>query len=285
MKKLFALILAVVMLASLCACTKDTGNTESDKPNESGMPNPITECASLTEVNAAAGSKFVKPGDDVKDEKFMTIAGEPVVGQYIFTLNGNTYTWRSAKTTEDITGIYEDAIDSEYPNSNDEPAFKTTENYNISFWLADQTIQYALTAPADVKAESFKAVTYMLVALTVNKVSYSSLAGNYMDTVGQRASAVVIDNGDDATVIIQWANSVSSYNDWTMNVKYEDGKLVYSNCENRLVSVDENGAPVETETVYTDGEGYFELVENRLNWTGAADEQCQKCVFEKFGSD
>ena len=311
MKKLFALLLAILMIASLVACTKkpaeepaepgedttlesveDTaGQTEADSESESeevpglaGLANPMTVCATLDEVNTAAGTKLVKPGDEVTDEVFTTIKGEPVLGQYQFTLSGVTYTWRAANTTNDITGIYEDAIESEYPKSNDDAAFKTTENFRISFWLVDQATQYALTAPADTDEATFKAVTNLLVALTANKAAYTALAGNYMDSFSQRASAVITDNGNNATVKVHWASSVSEYTEWTMTVTYAAGKLVYKDCEKANIvatSEDEFDKTVE----YTDGEGYFELIENKLAWTGAADENCRECIFEKFGMD
>ncbi len=314
MKKLFALLLAVLMIASLAACTKkpaeepaesgedvaseqvedtadqteeDTAESEPESeevPGLAGLANPMTEYATLDEVNAAAGTKLVKLGDEVTDEKFVTIKGEPVLGQYQFTLNGVTYTWRAANTMDDITGIYEDAVASEYPKSNIDAAFKTTENFRISFWLVDQATQYALTAPADTNEATFKALTNLLVALTANKADYSALAGNYMDSHSQRASAVITDNGNNATVKVHWASTAFEATEWTMTVTYEDGKLVYEDCEMANVASNDAGE-LESTVESTDGEGYFELIENKLAWTGAADENCRECIFEKFGMD
>ena len=78
---------------------------------------------------------------------------------------------------------------------------------------------------------------------------------------------------------------------WTMNATKEGNKLVYSDCKyvEQIFSDDtdeegtgdeEVGGGAEETVVYENGSGSFEISDDgKLLWTGAADEQCQSCVF------
>ena len=109
MKKLLAVMLSLVMLAALGGCAKKLPKPE--KPDIQGvnaeLMNPITELTNIDEVNAAADAAIPRvPG--AQDESFCIIAGETMLGQYKFTLNGAEYTVRAGKTDKDITGVYTD---------------------------------------------------------------------------------------------------------------------------------------------------------------------------------
>ena len=59
------------------------------------IPSPITDRASLDEVNEAIGSAMKRPADlELTDEAWATIDDEEKnpIGQYTFTYNGGTYT-------------------------------------------------------------------------------------------------------------------------------------------------------------------------------------------------
>ena len=105
MKKILALVLALVLAVSFAACG------QKEPLVGPGTENPMTECASLDEINAAAGTNIVKPGVmGVSEEKFFTVkTGDRTIAEYRFDLNGISYTVRSAAIADqDISGYYVD---------------------------------------------------------------------------------------------------------------------------------------------------------------------------------
>ena len=106
-----------------------------------------------------------------------------------------------------------------------------------------------------------------------------SLVGQYLDSYSQRAVADITENNSGTYhITINWGNSAFETVEWDMDATLEDDKLVYNNCVNRQVSIDENNES-ETVVLYSDGTGYFEIVDDNLHWTGAADDNCKECVF------
>ena len=119
------------------------------------------------------------------------------------------------------------------------------------------------------------------------------LAGEYQDEVSQRASATVIANTESQSVniTVMWSGSATEAAMWTMNATKEGNKLVYSDCVySELIYSDETdeegtgdettGGGAEETVVYENGSGSFEISDDgKLLWNGAADEQCQSCVF------
>ena len=122
---------------------------------------------------------------------------------------------------------------------------------------------------------------------------YIDLAGEYQDEVSQRASATVIANTEsqNVNITVMWSGSATSAAMWTMNATKEGNKLVYSDCTySELIYSDDTdeegtgdeevGGGAEETVVYQNGSGSFEISDDgKLLWTGAADEQCQSCVF------
>ena len=115
-------------------------------------------------------------------------------------------------------------------------------------------------------------------------VSYANLEGSYFDGVSQRASADLRDEGDHVAISIHWASTLSDFSGWTMNATYEEGKLVYHDCVKTNSGLNENGE-LASEVEYENGEGYFVITDGAIRWTGAAEEACADCIFEKFGDD
>lgn len=116
-------------------------------------------------------------------------------------------------------------------------------------------------------------------------VDYQAFVGNYQDSVSQRATAVITENDDmlSAHVEISWANSAVSACLWTMDVTFEDEKLVYTNGEKFEINYDENGNE-EKLGEFIEMHGYFEWdgATGNISWTGAEEEECRGCVFEKI---
>lgn len=90
--------------------TSTVTETAEDAADNTQIPSPITDRASLDEVNEAIGSAMKRPaGLELTDEAWATIDNEEKnpIGQYTFTYNGGTYTLRAAKDTGDISGVWE----------------------------------------------------------------------------------------------------------------------------------------------------------------------------------
>lgn len=116
MKKTIALLICFIMLFALCACggsepaadTEDEGAQQEEGAPDVGMPNPMTECESLDDVNKAVGGNLCGPGAmGVSDEAYFVInCGSYKIGEFQFKMNGYDYTLRCAKSSEDISGVY-----------------------------------------------------------------------------------------------------------------------------------------------------------------------------------
>ncbi|MGX8774603.1 MAG: hypothetical protein ACSW8G_06060 [Bacillota bacterium] len=123
-----------------------------------------------------------------------------------------------------------------------------------------------------------------------------ALAGEYQDEVSQRATATVITNTEsqNLNITVMWGSSAWETTMWTMTATKEGNKLVYSDCkrtemifsddtDSEGTGNDEIGGGAEETVVYENGSGSFEVsTDGKLLWTGAADPECQECVFVQF---
>lgn len=287
MKKLVALWLAAAMAFCLCAC----GNAPAEPEEEAGVKNPITEYASLSEINEVVGSKLEHPGVmGVTEETYAVIdAGDYKIAQYCFSLNGVSYTYRACPVLDnDISGAYtgEDTIfDGGY---SEEITYADWENMLFSRWCTSDG-QYVLSATGDITPETFRAATEELCALSAPEgddrkdVHYEMLAGGYADKTSQRATMTVEALTDAVAVTVSWSSSAFETTEWQMTgTLSEDGLLRYTDGTKTTYTFTEESEEPETEVAYTDGEGYFEIDGDTLLWTGAEDEACRECVFEKL---
>ena len=156
MKKIIALMLALAMLLCLCACNK---NEEPEEPVVGpGTTNPMTEVASLDEINAATGCNMEKPGVmGVSDEKFFTInADEYTIGEYRFTVAGVNYTLRAAATTEDISGVWVGETTA-FPEVKDGMDIVETDDMKLARWF-DLNGQHVLSAVGEIDEATFSGV-------------------------------------------------------------------------------------------------------------------------------
>ena len=82
--------------------------SETENGEDVQIANPITDYASLDEMNAAAGTDIkAAKADGVTSEAYSVIAGEEYdIADYRFTYNGTEYTIRAAVTTDSISGYY-----------------------------------------------------------------------------------------------------------------------------------------------------------------------------------
>lgn len=172
-------IISVVMTAAFClgaltACStaKDTTTTvpdsttaittepETDKPEEGEnvqIPNPWTECVSLDELNAAAGTALHAPADlEVSDEQYSYMTDGCTLAQYVFSYNGAAYTLRTAPTQDDISGVYQNGQTLGEQDTADNDILTTDDNALWSHWFDGDT-QYSLYATS-AAVEDYRAV-------------------------------------------------------------------------------------------------------------------------------
>ena len=278
MKKTLALLLTLTMLLSLSAC--------GGKEEEGGVPNPMTEYASLAELNEATLSRLVGPGVmGVSDESFIAYdCGDYLLAEYNFTVAGVKYMLRSAPTLEDISGFY----------VNGEPAFSGDISDGINYAEGEDGVQLARWANVDgqyvfaclSENDDFTGIAEEMYAVNspsaTGGVDFATLPGEYQDSVSQRASMTVEDNGDETVhMLVSWANSAFETMQWEMNASLgEDGLLYYTDGSSSLVSTAEDGTQ-EVKVLSVNMEGFFSIADGVLYWNGAADESCRECAFEK----
>ena len=302
MKKLFSVLLVALMVMSLAACsetetaTSTASQTVTSTESQSSateeneivsMINPMTEVESLEVLNEEQGAKLSKPAVmGVTDEKFFTInCGEYTIAQYDFTVNGYEYTYRfSSSFAEDISGIY--AGDTTIFANFDGDANASTEEVKAARWftvdgqyvlvVSDNGEMDALTF--DSIAEELKAFTCQESGAVTTADLVAGLVGSYADSFSQRANLTLTQNEDGtAHIEVQWSSSAFEYTYWSMNADFDGYTLSYTDCKEATVN-----DTAET-VMYTDAAGFFEVDEaGNLLWTGAEDDDCVDCVFEKI---
>ncbi len=122
-------------------------------------------------------------------------------------------------------------------------------------------------------------------SLAMADVDYSIFEGNYDDSFSQRATAEVSVNSDGNSVLIKvwWGSSAMETCFWEMNATFDGNRLNYSDCTKTNITFHDEGVD-EEDVKYTNGSGYFEWSDGLLKWTGAVDESCVDCVFQRFGA-
>ncbi len=289
MKRMLAFALAAMMILCLCAC----GSKQVEEPEESGpigMPNPMTEYASLDEINDIAGSRLVHPAvmGVTHEEYFVIDCTDYKIADYRFTAAGTDYTFRCAPVTQDISGYYVGEGTAFADGARDGIEYAEGDGTQLARWFTMDG-QYVLTAKDMADADTFVLVAEELCAMTFPGMSeaeyeafYADLAGQYYDSYSQRATMTAeADGANGVKLTVGWSSSASELTEWTMTARlYEDGLLSYNDCACSNIVTAADGTETVT-IVSTDGEGWFTFDGDKLCWTGAADENCVNCVFEK----
>ena len=299
MKKLLAVVLSLSMLFCFAACgakpAKEAPGAQ-DPGFVPGVPSPLTEYESLDALNAVLGTRLCSPGVmGVTDHVYQTIdCDDYMIAEYRFAVNGYDCVFRCAGVTTDISGIWSQdgtIFDHEFPGGEIEYAY--TDEIKAARWFnTDGQYCFALTdAEGNMESETFEGIAEELKSLTASGTSdsekqavYDGLAGGWQDTFSQRAVAEITSGEGFAAIVVQWSSSAVEYTRWIMTVTMdEDGLLNYTDCRKAVISVENEDGEV-TETVeYENGAGCFSYGEDGLlAWSGAEEESCVQCVFEKL---
>jgi len=319
MKKMLALILALILVFSLSACgakreavlpdpdAPDTAETPaasgSDLPElpasngdlpAAGVANPVVQYETLEEINAITGGRLCTPAVmGTSDCSYCTINhGDSLLAQECFTVNGTEYTFRfSPVMDEDISGIYTGeatAFAGLVPS--DELQYAEGKGFKAARWFTIDG-QYVLSVNdgGSMEKDTFLAIAEELRERTLPGMSegertaaYADLAGFYTDAASGRATAEVTANGSEGvTVTVHWSSSAFEYTQWVMEAAFtEDGLLSYPEEQHSVITTNADGEPSEI-VLDPAGSGWFDVVDGKLLWSGADDENCRNCVFEK----
>ena len=169
MKKIVAILFVLSLLFAFASCkpaadaapesTSTPVATSTSEP-ATQIPNPIVEVEDSTDFDPLGF--VITPHQQAGSVSYSIISD--TIAQIIFTLDGDTFTYRAAKTTEDISGVYEtfdplpQTLDLEGPgftvsvlvqtiNGGADGALAkwTFENVQYTFYTPDKTDFDALT--------------------------------------------------------------------------------------------------------------------------------------------
>ncbi len=277
MKQIVSFIAIFTLLAMSCALAV-------------GLPNPITERASLEEVNRLCGTALCHPAVmGVTDEVFQTIECEGyTLAQYNFRINGYAYCFRGAKnTSDDISGVYLNGANAFGEADFERLSYAQGEGMKLARWFIGD-VQYTVCIEdpdAVMDSETFHLIAeefrdYTQIDFDSDLMPSALPVGVYWDRVSQRAwMNVELGQEGQTQVTVHWADSAEAYTQWTMTLyAEEDGRLSYDDCAARFITVNEEGKETAA-IVYDKQSGYFTLKDGVLYWDGAIDDSCKSCEF------
>lgn len=269
MKRLLIVLFILLMCLSLGACSK--------KEEPADIPNPMVEYESLKEINEKIGVNLIRPGVmGIDNEKFYIINGE--IAQYDFELNGKKWTFRGANIfDEDISGVYD--IDNVFVAGQGATLY-TNSYYLERFFDGDKQYTILASDAGDMLQETFMDCC-MEIESIIKYHADDELVGDYADLVSQRASLIVERTGDTYYLQVEWSSSADETTIWKMQATLQDNKLSYAGENITNIIYDASGNATVNETK-SNNLGYFEIVAGQLQWTGAADENCRNCIFDKI---
>lgn len=278
MKKWLTVLSVLIMLLPALPCI-----AEESAGGAAGIVNPVAECASLEEINEKTGVRLLTPAADVSNERFSVIDGR--IAQYECEISGKEWTFRGACITdEDISGVYSEL--NEFI-AGESFALYTNEYYLERFFDGDRQYTVVVTGPmsadGDVYIDEEEFTELCMELENIQKWHMDDpLVGDYDDTVSERMTAYVERHGDVYNISVNWSDSVSEYHCWSIFDAALDGdRLTYLGEEIGHYLFDDEGNEVSAEVTNANNIGWFELRDGLLYWTGAAQEECRECVFQK----
>lgn len=298
MKKLMTFVLFAALVFSLAACGSSPAEpAPGEAPESSGLPNPMVSYDSLEEINEIVGSRLCTPGVmGVTEQAYFVIeTSDGKMAEEQFTVNGLKYSFRCAPVADhDISGLWIGESSTAFAGMeiSDELQYAEDASFKAARWFTIDG-QYVLSVMDEGKMdkETFLSIAEELRSCTQPGMSedelaayYADLAGNYADTVSQRASAEVTANGSEGvTIVVSWSNSAFETEQWKMEARLtEDGLISYPGEEHSVFTTDANGNTTQAIEEAESGPGWFTHVNGQLLWTGANEERCRSCVFEKL---
>lgn len=280
MKKIFYLLLVLLLGLTLSACS---GNATQEKKSEEiiGMPNPIISYETLDEVNEKVGVHIVIPSSIPASEyRYSTIKDE--TAQVTFILDEHEWTVRGSKiVNQDISGIHDE---NNYFAEGEDFGLYLNDYYLDRIFTEGMQYTIVMSNAKGYDEETFSNYVFEIESAIKKASDPNGIAGNYMDVTSQRASMEITKYEDTYEITVRWPSSASEEKIWFMSATLKDDKLSYAGEDIMVYEFDENGNETvsdSTPSTATNNIGYFEIKNGQLYWTGAAQDQCKDCVFEK----
>lgn len=274
MKNIFKYI-CILLVLILCAC-----NCENEE-----IPATSKDVYhSLNQVNEVIGSSLMLPeGWDVSLESFYVLDKE--IGVYDFKLGDYICSLRASKVLdEDISGIILD----------NEPAFDSFNN-EYSLNTNDKDLKVGRFVIKDIQytfSMEFSSLINEIFEDKINMIRQNifyneladiiqDLAGIYYDESGTRSEATVkILENSVISIDIIMPKSELAYEEWIIfNSSFNGSKIKYDEYLHLLV--EEKDGSEEVTNLEDSSGGYFEVIDEKIYWTGSSNKDNSKCIFVK----
>lgn len=192
MKKIVSVVIALILVFAFASCKKladqqaqTTAPAESAAAAPVATPEPQIEIPNpILEVDGAADFSdlgfIITPHQQAETAGYSIIGGK--VAQIIFTLNGQTFTYRGAVTTDDISGVYEtfdpdpQSLDLEGPGFKVSIVVKTIdggEKGALAEWSYED-VRYSFYTP---DPTNFDDLTDVLLPIVYNDLPFAACCG------------------------------------------------------------------------------------------------------------
>ena len=192
MKKVLSIIIALVLIFVFASCKKAIDDqAQSATPTQSAtaapentpesqveIPNPIVEVDGSADFSDLGF--IITPHQQADSASYSIIGG--TVAQIIFTLNNQTFTYRGAVTSDDISGVYEtfdplpQSLDLEGPGFQVSVVVKTIDGGDkgaLAEWNYED-VRYSFYTP---DKTSFEDLTDVLLPIIYNDLPFAACCG------------------------------------------------------------------------------------------------------------
>ena len=192
MKKVLSIIIALVLIFVFASCKKAIDDqAQSATPTQSAtvapentpesqveIPNPVVEVDGSADFSDLGF--IITPHQQANSASYSIIGG--TVAQIIFTLNNQTFTYRGAVTSDDISGVYEtfdplpQSLDLEGPGFQVSVVVKTIDSGDkgaLAEWNYED-VRYSFYTP---DKTSFEDLTDVLLPIIYNDLPFAACCG------------------------------------------------------------------------------------------------------------
>ncbi len=286
MKKHIAVLLSLcLLLLALAACSGQQGEEEL-----ASMENPITEYASLDEINEIGGGSLMHPAVmGVSDESFFVIdCGDYKIEEYRFSVNGTPYVYRFADNLlTDISGIYADGGQLFAGGADKGTEFKEFDGGKAarSFNMDGQYV-LIVEDKGQMEMETFQAIAEEMFSLAEMEDDYDAAAeafvGDWHEQIAGRGQMSVTTTGSQVDFLVHWSNSAAEMWIWEFSGTVdENGVIEYADGLKTSHLFDEEGNETLT-TLSESNSGRIWLDENdQLHWIDDESGNEEGSVFER----